>query len=90
VNTTRCETCGVEYAIGAWPFCPHGLTTHYGIQTDEAWIGGRTFENMASTPLTFYSRREWKRKMKELGIRNEPRHVGTAEGDRNRHTQRWL
>lgn len=86
----RCDRCNAELAVGDWPFCPHGRTANYGIQTDESWIGGKTFENMAPTPLTFHSRQAWRAKMKELGIRNEPRHIGTAEGDRSKHTQRWL
>ena len=27
----RCEKCGKEYAIGEWPFCPHGVG--HGTQT---------------------------------------------------------
>ena len=25
MNTTICEMCGLEYGIGAWPLCPHGI-----------------------------------------------------------------
>lgn len=27
-NTTRCDDCGVEYAEGEWPYCPHGKPTY--------------------------------------------------------------
>lgn len=23
--TAKCEACGQEYAIGEWPYCPHGV-----------------------------------------------------------------
>jgi len=89
-NTEKCTECGAVLSVGDWPFCPHGPVQNYGIQTDERWIGGKTFENMAATPLTFHSRQAWKAKMQELGIRNEPRHIGLPGSDKNPHTQRFL
>lgn len=26
---TTCDTCGAEYTIGDWPYCPHGVPTAY-------------------------------------------------------------
>jgi len=54
VALDRCESCGVEIAVGAWPFCPHGAA-HSAIVTDEI-IGGQVFENGFDEPTVFYSK----------------------------------
>ncbi len=28
VNTVICDTCSKEYAVGEWPYCPHGIGTY--------------------------------------------------------------
>jgi len=61
-----CEVCGKDVAIGEWPFCPHGEVGGYAQHGDECdmWI-----ENMGPHPEHFRSKAEWKRTMKERGLR---------------------
>ena len=57
---------------------------------DDTIIGGMTIENLAPDPITFYSKSEYKRYLKEHGFINKVRHVGTQDGDRSPHTTRWI
>lgn len=27
--TAICDSCGKEYSVGEWPFCPHGQPSYY-------------------------------------------------------------
>ncbi len=63
-----CASCGRELTIGQWPFCPHGIPAGNAIQTDEAFIGGQTIENMGHTPVTVYSRQEFQEQMARHGV----------------------
>ena len=83
-----CADCGRSVAIGDWPFCPHG-PAHFGVIPDE-WPGGKVFENLGHDPVTLYSRSELKREMDKRGLQPFVRHVGTQDGDRSAHTQRWI
>ena len=84
----RCELCGREVAIGSWPWCPHG--TPNLVIADDSIPGGMTVENMGHEPLTFHSKGEWRRAMKERGLTNMVRHVPTQGSDKSRFTQRFL
>jgi hypothetical protein len=84
-----CEECGQELVVGAWPWCPHGLGTPTVV--DDSIPGGMTVENMGTpTPLTFYSKSEWRREMKARGLVNMVRHVPEQGSDKSAHTQRWV
>jgi hypothetical protein len=44
-DVSTCEKCGVEYAIGDWPFCPHGRygrATFTPIEVDLGTLGKHT------------------------------------------------
>jgi hypothetical protein len=73
--------------IGEWPFCPHGrpLANSHGIQTDEAFIGGLTIENMGHEPVTVYSRTEFKQEMLK---RNLEQRIKWA-GETDRYLTNW-
>lgn len=75
--------------VGSWPFCPDHGRASVSIQPDE-WPGGKTIENMGPEPITFRSRSEWRRAMKERGLVNAVRHVGEPGSDKSRHTSRWV
>ena len=87
----QCEKCGKEIQVGEWPFCPHGFPNGLGLSiVDDSIPGGMTIENMTRTPETFYSKSEWRRRCKELGIENRVRHVPEQGSDKSKFTQRFL
>lgn len=57
---------------------------------DDSVPGGFTVENMGPTPLTFYSKTEWRRTMKERGLVNNVYHVPLQGTDKSPHTTRWV
>lgn len=87
-NTTTCPKCGETLHIGEYPFCPHGMS-HQNVISDE-YIGGLTIENLAPTPITFYSKSEHRRYLKEHGIRQKVQHVGYDGTDKSPNTTRWI
>lgn len=56
----------------------------------DAIPGGEVIENLAATPVTFYSRSEKRQYMQQHGIREHVQHVGTPGGDKSPHTTRWV
>lgn len=89
-----CEKCGKELAVGEWPFCGgrnnHGFPIAGLSLVDDSIPGGETVENLAPTPITFWSKSEKRRYLREHGIREAVRHVGVAGSDRNPYTQRFV
>ncbi len=91
-----CETCGWErsdcYETSyRKTLCPEGHATVHvlkpsrvAIQTDEAFIGGRVYENLGDQPVVVYSRQQLKREMDARGLEQKVRHVGGKE------TSRWI
>lgn len=79
-----CEKCGASLAIGDFPFCPHGASVA-GKFADVTWAGGRTFENLAHTPQTFYSPTEYKAYLRNT---NQQEFVRWA-GPHDKHVPRW-
>ena len=83
-----CEKCGQPLQIGEWPFCPHGMPLHglkqLGDEIDE-WN-----ENVGPEPVHFTSRAERARYLKEHGLIEFVRHVGTPGSDKSPHTTRWV
>ena len=88
-----CATCGREGGHGATGLsgCPYeavgGVRGAKG--ADVTWPGGRTFENLADTPQTFYSPAEKQRFMRERGIEEYVRHQPLPGSDRSPHTTSW-
>jgi hypothetical protein len=35
---TKCSTCGIEYGIGDWPWCPHGDGRGFGEEPLEPYL----------------------------------------------------
>lgn len=87
---TCCEKCGKDLTVGEWPFCPHGFSIVGLSVVDDSIPGGETVENLAPTPVTFHSKSEKRRYLREHGIREAVRHVGVAGSDHNPHTQRFV
>jgi hypothetical protein len=94
MQTTVCEKCGKILKIGEWPLCGgrnnHGFPIQGLTLLDDSIPGGETIENLAPTPITFYSKSDKRRYLKEHGIREKVRHVGEQGSDKSRHTQRWI
>lgn len=86
---TVCERCGAELAIGMYPFCPHGEPIT-GRGADVTWPGGRTFENLADQPVTFYSPAEKARYLKAHNLEEFVRHQPVPGSDHSPHTSRWV
>lgn len=90
-----CDKCGrTDIQVGEWPFCDgtggHGFSlVGFGVVGDLI-PGGMVIENMTAIPETFYSKSDWKRRMKELGLINKVEHVGRPGTDRSSETQRWV
>jgi hypothetical protein len=84
-----CETCGVDYGVGQWYQCPHEHVSG-GRGADVTWPGGKTFENLADQPVTFYSPAEKSRYMKQHGIEEFVRHQPVPGTDTSPHTSRWV
>ena len=53
--TRICERCQCEVAIGAWPWCPHGVAASSAIS--DTIIGGQTIETLDHDEMTFYSKK---------------------------------
>lgn len=84
----RCEKCGVTIQVGDWPWCPHERGVNNVI--DDTILGGEVNENVAHEPVTFYSKSEKRRYLKEHGLREFVRHVGEQGSDKNPRTSRWI
>ena len=80
-----------------WPVC-----ADCGAPTIRAWLsgafpavipddvpGGFVAENMTREPETFYSKSEWRRRMKELGVRHRDEFAPTPGSDKSKHSVRW-
>ena len=86
---TFCDTCGLEMAVGEWPWCPHGQMRHFTVE-DDSIPGGMVIENLSPRPQKFYSKSEFKRAMELAGVEQKVHHVGLQGSDKNPHTQRWI
>ena len=84
-----CPDCGQPIAIGSWPFCKDGHDrANVGVQPNDI-PGGETLENVADHPVTFYSRSEKRRYLKEHGMVEFVRHVPVPGSDKSEHTTSW-
>lgn len=84
----NCPSCGATLAVGAWPWCPHERG-RMGAQSDGI-PGGETLENVGPEPVTFYSRSEKRRYLKEHGLVEMVRHVPVPGSDTSPHTTSWV
>lgn len=96
-----CKACGLIYEIVCDPFvnpsCPECQSPSteriylggYRVISDEV-PGGIRVENLGPQPMTFRSKSEMRRYLKANGIEQMVRHVGTKDGDKSDHTQRWV
>lgn len=82
-----CPSCGAELVVGSWPWCPHERGAS-GAQSDDI-PGGETLENVGPDPVTFYSRSEKRRYLKEHGLVEFVRHVPVPGSDTSPHTTSW-
>jgi hypothetical protein len=73
--------------VGAWPWCPHEKGA-IGAQSDDI-PGGETLENVGPEPVTFYSRSEKRRYLKEHGLQEFVRHVPVPGSDTSPFTTSW-
>jgi hypothetical protein len=84
-----CPDCGAELIVGSWPFCRDGhAPASIGAQSDGI-PGGETIENLSHEPITFYSRSEKRRYLKEHGLVEMVRHVPVPGTDVSPHTTSW-
>lgn len=51
--------------------------------------GGLIVEHMTTTPETFYSKSEHRRRVKELGLRIRDEHCSAPGTDKNRNVSKW-
>lgn len=62
--------------------------SHVNIVPDSV-PGGFTIENISATPMTFYSKSEYRDALRAHGLVNTVRHVGVQGSDKSPHTTRW-
>jgi hypothetical protein len=88
--TTTCLTCGTAYGVGQWYQCPHDPVAG-SLAADRAvtWPGGKTFENMAHEPQTFYSPSEHRAYCRAHRLEPYVRHVPVPGSDKSPHTTSW-
>ena len=90
-----CDRCGEALAVGSWPFCGNGrghdpfIAKNLAV-IDDSIPGGMVIENMSHTPMTFYSKSDYRREMKARGLVNRVEHVGVPGTDKSPHTTRWI
>jgi hypothetical protein len=97
-----CESCGKKQldcyeAIGASdPACDCGgamkrafIGRSHAVIGDDI-IGGETLENVGHEPVTFYSKSEKRRYLREHGLESFVRHVGRPGSDKSPYTTRWI
>ena len=87
MDETRCDKCQQVLQIGEWPWCPHGLGKNNVI--DDTIIGGEVNENVAHEPVTFYSKSQKRRYLREHGLEEFVRHQYRPDG-RKPDTSRWI
>ncbi len=64
-------------------------TTRAGRGADVTWPGGKTFENLADQPQTFYSKSDYTKYLKANNIEEFVRHVPVPGSDKSPHTVSW-
>lgn len=95
----RCVQCQWEGEVFARPYemppCPAcgGSTERVwrrsaGVR-DDAWPGGKTFDNLGPEPVTLYSRSELRRELQARHLEECVRHVPLPGSDKSPHTTSW-
>ena len=87
MNTETCDRCGTVFGVGADWRCPHERMQ--GAVRDDSFIGGKTFENLGDTPVTFHSKTDYRRYLQTHGIEECVRHVPVPGSDKSPHTTSW-
>ena len=83
-----CPRCGASLSIGSWPFCPdHGVGTNTIVPDD--YGKDITCETMGHEPVTYRTRSERRRLMKEHNVEEFVRHVPTQGSATSPHTINW-
>lgn len=90
-----CLKCGRVLEIGDYPLGCGGDPDKHGAPVtgrgaDVTWPGGRTFENLADTPMTFYSPAEKARYLRQHNLEEFVRHAPVPGSDTSPHTTRWV
>ena len=89
-----CPSCGAELHVGDWPFCSKSGHVPFSMNdlsiVDDSIPGGMTVEHLAETPMTFYSKSDWRREMKARGVINRVQHRPLPDSDKSPHTSRWI
>jgi hypothetical protein len=73
--TVRCERCGVEYGVGAFPFCKGGHGAYnINVIDDQLEGGARFFETMGHEPVWIESKSQWRREVAARNLEHVDRH----------------
>jgi hypothetical protein len=68
-----CQTCGHDYVVGEWPWCPHGVP-NVGVIDDQLEGGPRRFETMGDDAPFLSTKSEWRREVEARGLVHVDRH----------------
>lgn len=81
-----CEKCGVDVAVGQWPFCggKHSHGAYRGSVIGDDIVGGQVIENLGHEPRVFYSKKAIVQAADAEGLQPMVRYV---EGDK--HLTNW-
>lgn len=99
-HSQHCTSCqwqaDIFVSVGEHPPCPQcgGATERLwtgrsSSVVDDAWPGGKTFENLGDTPVTLYSKSELRRELRARGLEEFVRHVPVPGSDKSPHTTNW-
>lgn len=88
MDDDRCDKCGEPVPVGGWPWCPHGVGRVNSVIPDDY---GRDIvcETMAHHPVTYRTRSERRRLMKQYGVEEFVRHQPVQGSDRSTQTTDW-
>lgn len=82
-------------AHGDYPVCnicqheTHPDISRKGGVRDDSFVGGRTFENLADRPMTFYSKTEYRQYLKSKNLEECVRHAPVPGSDKSPYTEKW-
>jgi len=70
-----CESCGKDFQVGDWPWCPHGRPlVGVGVIDDQLEGGPRRFETMGHDAPYIESKSQWRREMAARNLEHFDRH----------------
>ena len=68
MNTTTCDKCGHEIALGEFAFCPHGVISTVNVIDDTLPGGARWLHNLGPEPVWVETKSDYNRELGKRGL----------------------